>query len=112
LLSEIITKSGNNHAIITRLRGVILALQAYENRASDYQLKNIQQLNELIMYQRWRWQLVSNLTHLGYCYPNASRDLKKLQNIIFSNDIDREKLSLPVSEWLPLPVRWAELLIL
>jgi hypothetical protein len=83
LLSEIITKSGNNHAIITRLRGVILALQAYENRASDYQLKNIQQLNELIMYQRWRWQLVSNLTHLGYCYPNASRDLKKLQISFF-----------------------------
>jgi len=112
LLGEIIIKSGNNRAIIAHLRGVILAFQAYEHRASEYQVKNIQQLNELVMYQRWRWQLISNLTHLGYCYPNASRDLKKLQNIIFSNDIEREKLALPVCDWLPLPVRWVELLIL
>jgi CRISPR-associated protein Csm1 len=110
LLIEIIEDSDGSHAIINRLRDVVIAMQEFE-RLSKKENKEIEEIQQLVMYQKWRWRLVYNLARMESRYPKLTKEkLAKLIDSIINNRIDGKILSLPPSHWLPLPVRWAEFL--
>lgn len=111
LITEIIDHSDGSRAIIDRLRIVVLSLQEFQRRWETLG-KNLSEVRELAMYHKWRWQLVYNLTRMMNRYPKAKPLIEELQKILFENKIEGEKfdLMLLLPLWLPLPVRWAELL--
>lgn len=114
LIIEIIDCSDGSRAIIDRLRIVVLSLQEFQRRWETPE-KNLSEVRELAMYHKWRWQLVYNLARMTNRYPKAKPLIEELQQILFENKIKGEnekqfELMSLLPLWLPLPVRWAELL--
>ncbi|MEK7990281.1 MAG: type III-A CRISPR-associated protein Cas10/Csm1, partial [Thiotrichaceae bacterium] len=106
---ENIIQKADNRAIIDRLRQVVLAMQEFE-RLSKKQDKDVNEIKQLVMWQKWRWRLVYNLARMADRYPNSDieQELEYIKTIIFEDRIGDSKLT--VSHWLPLPVRWVEFL--
>lgn len=110
LLLEIIEDSDGSHAIINRLRDVVVAMQEFE-RLSKKDDKKMEEIQKLVMHQKWRWRLLYNIARMESRYPKLTKEkLAKLTDSIINNRIDGKTLPLPPSHWLPLPVRWAEFL--
>lgn len=104
LLFKIIEES-DSRAIIDRLRNAVLGMQKYKELAEKPQ-KDMEELKQLVMYQKWRWQLIYNISRMTKRYAHLKAELDDLVKIIMYED----KLPLHVVDWLPLPVRWVEFL--
>ena len=65
------------------------------------------EIDRLVYYQRWRWQLVYNIERMKKRYPGCKDKLKGLVRDILAPEA---QAGMPVIEWLQLPTRWAELL--
>ncbi|NJM12911.1 MAG: hypothetical protein HC889_14500 [Synechococcaceae cyanobacterium SM1_2_3] len=98
----------NNRAILNRLRSVILTVQEYERRLCQSRFST-KDLHELAHWQKWRWQLVYNLTRMKRrdAGPELNTELDELMTAILET---RAQTGRPVLNWLQLPTRWAELL--
>ena len=108
LIESIIEESGNR-AIIDRLREVVLSMKKFE-LLSKKEDKTMDDFQELIMYQKWRWRLIYNLARMKDRQENLQDKLENVKRIILDNCMDGKCLLLQPSQWLPLPVRWAEFL--
>lgn len=105
-----IIELSHHRAVIDRLRTVILAMLEYERRANREGKKGYQEIQELVQYQKWRWQLVYNLARMKQRHPQLEAQLEEIQSIVFTNQVKGKNMLLSMKEWLPLPVRWAEFL--
>ena len=97
-----------NRAILSRLRAVILSMEEYQRRFSQSHF-SLEELRDLVHWQKWRWQLVYNLTRMKRrdTGPELNTELEQLANTILET---RSQTGRPVLDWLQLPMRWAELL--
>lgn len=111
LIREIIHLS-DSHAIIDRLRAVIIAMQEYQRSANNKQAQTPDDIKKLVMWQKWRWRLVYNLARMARRNSELDKLLPELQNIIFENKLNHDSDEMPLKppDWLSLPVRWAEFL--
>lgn len=100
-----------SHAILGRLRSVVLAAAEYQQEQEKIRISgsaSSTDLNKLVFYQRWRWQLVYNLSRFKTRTPEMKQALDELQEKIIThgnNPPGRHPL-----DWLQLSVRWAEFL--
>jgi CRISPR-associated protein Csm1 len=98
----------HNRAILSRLRAVILTVDEYQRRLRQSRFST-EELHELVHWQKWRWQLVYNLTRMRRrdAGPELNAELEELATAILET---RTHIGRPVLDWLQLPTRWAELL--
>jgi len=110
-LLRCIIRRSESHAIIDRLRAVIIAIQEYQHSANKEE-KAPDDIKKLVMWQKWRWRLVYNLARMTRRHSELDKLLQKLQYIIFENKLnpDSQEMPLKLPDWLGLPVRWAEFL--
>ena len=104
-LQAIIAKT-HHRAILARLRAVALAVDEYQRRRQPDQLSDAQ-FQELVFWQKWRWQLVYNLKRLQQRHGEAAPELDDLLQTILETRADHGR---PALDWLALPTRWAEFL--
>ncbi len=97
-----IIKETKSQAIIDRLRQVVIAVDEIKAREKSGQFQ------EMIYWDKWRWQLVYNLKRMAKRYPEVRSQLEDLQQQLITPQSLANKQ--PVMEWLQLPVRWAEFL--
>lgn len=100
---QVITKKTQSQAIIERLRQVVIAVKEIER-----QHKNCH-IDELIYWDKWRWQLVYNLKRMENRYPDIRNELNDLLTLLITPQNLSNKQT--IMEWLQLPVRWAEFLM-
>lgn len=98
-----IVKKTNNQSIINRLRQVVIAVDEISER------EKCGKFEEMIYWDKWRWQLVYNLKRMAKRYPEVASQLEDLQQQLITPQALANKQ--PVMEWLQLPVRWAEFLL-
>lgn len=105
---ESIIDYAHSRAILSRLRAVILSTEEYQRRFSQSQFSP-EELCDLVHWQKWRWQLIYNLTRMKRrdAGPELNTELEKLATAILET---RTHIGRPVLDWLQLPTRWAELL--
>ena len=105
---ESIINYTHNRAILNRLRSVVFSAEEYQRRSQQSHF-SIEELHELVHWQKWRWQLVYNLTRMKRrdVGPELNNKLDKLANAILET---RTHVGRPVLDWLQLPTRWVELL--
>jgi len=105
---EHIIDLAHNRAILSRLRSVVLSAGDYQRRLHQSHF-SAQELHELVHWQKWRWQLVYNLTRMKRrdAGPELNNELEQLATAILET---RAHIGRPVLDWLQLPTRWAELL--
>ena len=101
-----ITKKTNSHAIIDRLRQVVIATEGFKkiNRSPNSK----QEINEMIYWDKWRWRLIYNLKRMSESNPVIKHDLETLQQQLIEPIANNDQ---PVLDWLQMPVRWAEYLM-
>ena len=102
-----ICKETKNHALIERLRQVVISVQEVKQRQS--QLATDQQIQELIYWDKWRWRLVYNLKRMSKRHSGIEDRLTSIQKQLTDNQGLNGKQ--PALDWLQLSVRWAEFLM-
>jgi CRISPR-associated protein Csm1 len=105
---EHIIDLAHNRAILSRLRAVVLSAGDYQQRLCKSRF-SAEELHELVHWQKWRWQLVYNLTRMKRrdTGPELNTEIEELTTAILETRIH---IGRPVLDWLQLPTRWAELL--
>ncbi len=110
LICSIVIDS-HSHAIVDRLRTIVLTMQEFERRHQQPH-KTPNDLRELAQWQKWRWQLTYNLHRMAVHQSSLREKLNTLKMILFENRVEGESMLLPsILDWLPLSVRWAEFLM-
>lgn len=95
----LLTQKTGNHAVIDRLRQVVIATN---------ELKKCQHDPAFIYWNKWRWRLIYNLKRMAQRDSEIEQDLQKLQRQLLENTVIHNRQT--VLDWLQMPVRWAEFL--
>lgn len=103
-----ITEITKNRATLSHLQAVVLTVEEYQRRFNQSRFSP-EELHELVYWQKWRWQLIYNLTRMKRrdASPELNTELEELATAILET---RAQIGRPVLDWLQLPARWAELL--
>lgn len=94
-----ITDKANSHALIDRLRQVVIATDKIKKKP-NFTL-------EMLYWNQWRWRLIYNLKRMALRNFDIEKDLKDIQKKLLEEPPNNHQSAI---EWLQLPVRWAEFL--
>lgn len=101
-----IIENTKSRGILWRLKDVIGVVDEYRRLSCKKGLSK-EEIDRLVYYQRWRWQLVYNIERMKKRHPECK---DKLDGLVHGILVPDAQAGMPVIEWLQLPTRWAELL--
>ncbi len=93
-----LTDKTNSHALIDRLRSVVIATN---------EIKKMPKWKDILYWNQWRWRLIYNLKRMAQRNSEIEHDLKDLQKQLLEESSNNHQ---SVIDWLQMPVRWAEFL--
>lgn len=96
-----LTKKTESHALIDRLRQVVMATNELKELLPE-------PTPDIIYWNKWRWRLIYNLKRMAQRNTEIEQDLQKLQRQLLENTVTHNRQT--VLDWLQMPVRWAEFL--